>query len=174
VSGFGYTEPVGRSIEWYTPPEVFDWLGLEFDLDPASPPGGLPWIPAARHYTQEDDGLSQPWEGRVWLNPPYGPHIGQWMMKMVQHMNGIALVPARTETNWWHDTVVGASSLILLRKRLTFVTEEGVRGESNAGHGTALIAYGDDCDIALMGSRAQGMRVSLRGPLPNGLQGSLL
>src|ERR1700749_4562127 len=54
----------GDSVEWYPPPGIFEALGLEFDLDPCAPPGGLPWIPAKRFLSIEDDGLTQPWEGR--------------------------------------------------------------------------------------------------------------
>lgn len=57
--------------DYYTPKDVFDALGLEFDLDVSAPPGGVPWVPAKRYYTLEDDGLTQPWFGRVWMNPPY-------------------------------------------------------------------------------------------------------
>src|SRR5690606_35780948 len=52
------------SDDYYTPAWLFDALGLTFDLDVASPPGGVEWVPAARFYTVEDDGLSQPWTGR--------------------------------------------------------------------------------------------------------------
>ena len=59
------------SDDCYTPRWVFDAMGLTFDLDVAAPPGG-PWhVPAARYYTAEDDGLTSPWDGLVWCNPPY-------------------------------------------------------------------------------------------------------
>jgi hypothetical protein len=54
-----------------TPRFVIDALG-PFDLDPC-PPKERPWDTARRHFTEADDGLSRPWKGRVWLNPPYGP-----------------------------------------------------------------------------------------------------
>jgi hypothetical protein len=58
------------SDDYYTPPWIFETLGLTFDLDVASPPGGIDWIPARRYFTIADDGLSQPWQGFVWMNPP--------------------------------------------------------------------------------------------------------
>src|SRR4051812_22584031 len=98
MSGFVHELTMGETVEWYTPPWVFEAIGLRFDLDPASPPGGLPWVPAEHHYSDQDDGLAQPWYGRVWLNPPYGPGIGQWMSKLADHGNGIALVFNRSDT----------------------------------------------------------------------------
>jgi hypothetical protein len=73
-------KPLGRvnhkyvretSDEWFTPKWIFDSMpGVVFDLDPAAPPGGVPWIPARCHYSKVDDGLSQPWYGLCWLNAP--------------------------------------------------------------------------------------------------------
>jgi hypothetical protein len=59
------------SDDYYTPPWIFERMALEFDIDVCAPPDGIAWIPAARYFTQADDGLVQPWEGRVWMNPPY-------------------------------------------------------------------------------------------------------
>ena len=80
------------SDDYYTPKWVFDALGIEFDIDVASPPEG-PWnTPCKRFFTQEDDGLSQKWEGTVFMNPPYsGPT--PWVAKWLEHGDGIALVP---------------------------------------------------------------------------------
>jgi hypothetical protein len=74
--------------EWFTPPEVFDALGIDFDLDPAAPPSGVPWIPANRHFSKADDGLTQPWTGRVWLNPPYGRETRRWLARLAEHGDG--------------------------------------------------------------------------------------
>jgi hypothetical protein len=57
-SGFSHESSKNISVDWYTPEWIFKALGLEFDLDPCSPSGGVPWIPAKRFYTIEDDGLS--------------------------------------------------------------------------------------------------------------------
>ena len=80
------------SDDHYTPPHIFDSLGLTFDLDVASPPGGISWIPTRKYYTQEDDGLSQPWYGRVWMNPPFS-NVTPWLERFIAHGNGVGLVP---------------------------------------------------------------------------------
>jgi hypothetical protein len=65
--GVDYTAPSAG----YTPRWVFDAMRLSFDLDVAAPVGGPRHVPAMRYYTPDDDGLSQPWDGLVWCNPPY-------------------------------------------------------------------------------------------------------
>lgn len=161
----------GDSVEWYTPPGIFAALGLTFDLDPAAPVGGLPWIPAARFYSVEDDGLSQPWAGRVWLNPPYGPRTGDWMRRLAAHGDGIGLVFARTETAWWHETVRCAHAVCFVAGRLTFVDEQRQPGGWNAGAPSALVAYGQACADAVAAA-ALGMTFAVRAVDLDG-QGSL-
>lgn len=85
-----------KNDEWLTPPEIIGALG-EFDLDPCAPVI-RPWDTAYIHYTIQDDGLSKKWQGRVWCNPPFGREAVKWMRRMAEHGNGIALIPARTET----------------------------------------------------------------------------
>ena len=78
----GYHENPGgvvQSNEWYTPPEIFTALKVNFDLDVASPINPIPWIPAEKHFNKNDDGLTQLWYGFVWCNPPYGRETGLWL-----------------------------------------------------------------------------------------------
>jgi hypothetical protein len=93
------------SNDHYTPKWVFDLLNVEFDIDVASPPGGVPWIPAKKYFTQFDDGLTQNWEGFIWCNPPYS-NVQPWVDKMKQHRNGIMLLPM-VKSYWrlsvWND-----------------------------------------------------------------------
>jgi hypothetical protein len=136
----------GETNEWYTPPEIFQSLGCEFDLDAAAPPGGVDWIPAARHYSYLDDGLGQPWEGRVWLNPPYGPHTAPWLGRLAQHGNGIALVFARTDVTWFHTITRDASLVCFVRGRVRFIRAAGPQRKGhNAAAPSCLIAFGDEC-----------------------------
>lgn len=79
------------SDDYYTPRWVFDALALRFDVDVCSPPGGVEWIPADKFYTVADDGLSQRWEGRVWMNPPFSD-CGRWVQRFIEHRNGVCLV----------------------------------------------------------------------------------
>jgi hypothetical protein len=90
---------VGRTSDWYTPPEIFKKLGLTLDLDPCSPGPGH-WVPARQIYTIKDDGLRQPWHGLVFCNPPFGPRNGvvPWLLKFLDHANGIAIVRAGRAT----------------------------------------------------------------------------
>ena len=72
--------------EWLTPPEILAALG-PFDLDPCTP-DAMPWQTAAARYTKRDDGLAQPWRGRVWLNPPFGREAVRWLRKLAAHGDG--------------------------------------------------------------------------------------
>jgi hypothetical protein len=89
------------SDDYYTPAWIFETLGLTFDIDVAAPPGGIPWIPARRYYTMEDDGLAQPWEGLIWMNPPYSSAT-EWVRQFIEHGNGIALLPV-VKSRWFID-----------------------------------------------------------------------
>ena len=76
-------------------------MGVEFDMDVASPGcDSVPWIPAKQHLTHAEDGLTTPWNGFVWCNPPYGLRSGKqkWIEKFVAHGNGVILLPAYTYT----------------------------------------------------------------------------
>ena len=98
-----HTSPVSVKDEWLTPPWLLEKLG-PFDLDPCAPVA-RPWDTAKRHYTIEDNGLLLPWEGRVWLNPPYDKTIGDFITRLRLHGNGLALIYARTDTELWQREV---------------------------------------------------------------------
>jgi hypothetical protein len=130
----------GGSDEWLTPPSLIAALG-EFDLDPCSPGRRRPWDTARKHYGIEDDGLRQPWQGRVWLNPPYA-HSAKWLARLADHGRGTALIFARTETRLWFDHVwPKASGLLFLKGRLRFHYVTGKQADA-AGAPSVLVAYG--------------------------------
>jgi hypothetical protein len=140
-----------KSDEWLTPPEILNALG-EFDLDPCSPIN-RPWDTAANHYTITDDGLSKPWRGRIWCNPPFGREALKWLRRMVSHGNGVALIPARTETAMFYETVWGvASGVLFLKHRPHFYYVDGSRAPFNSGAPIALVAYGKENLNALFDS----------------------
>lgn len=132
---------------WLTPPFVIDALGGadSFDLDPATPPF-QPWPTARARYTEADDGLSLPWFGRVWLNPPYSrPAFTRFMRRMADHDQGVALIFARTETREFFGSVwERAAGLLFLRGRLSFHRPDGSVGTANSGAPSVLCAYGPD------------------------------
>lgn len=149
---------------WLTPRPVLEALG-PFDLDPCAPPV-QPWPTAARRYTEADDGLLQPWDGRVWLNPPYSrPAYSRFMARMAGHGWGTALVFARTETRDFFDHVWrAADALLFLEGRLYFHHADGRRAAANAGAPSVLCAYGaEDADI-LASCGLNGQFVPLRLP----------
>jgi hypothetical protein len=140
-----------KNDEWLTPPEILRALGA-FDLDPCAPIT-RPWDTANMHYTREDDGLSKEWRGRVWLNPPFGREAVKWLRKLVQHGDGIALVPARTETAMFYECVWNvADAVCFIKGRPHFHSVDGARASANSGAPICLIAYGVSNARVLLGS----------------------
>lgn len=160
--GFSHESQKNVSVDWYTPKWIFDELNLEFDLDPCSPIGGISWIPTKKYFAlPESDGMKLSWEGRVWLNPPYGKETKGFLEKMHGHRNGVALVFARTDCAWFHDFVAKADAILFLRGRVKFVDGLGATGGSGAGSGSMLIAWGEDNVAALQRMSSFGKLVRL-------------
>ncbi len=114
--------------------------------------------------TTEDDGLTAPWHGRVWLNPPYGDSVGKWCKRLALHGRGTLLIFARTETSWWHEHIwPRATAILFLRGRLYFCRPDGFSSEHNAGGPSALVAYGDhDAEILERQKEIEGRYVCLK------------
>lgn len=114
--------------EHYTPSAIVDavvkLLG-NIDLDPCSNSHDAPNVPAVAHYTKDDDGLQQFWDGRVYLNPPYGRGIDLWIGKLLEAyaarnvVEAVALLPARPDTQWWQ--LLRDHPCCFVTGRLTFV-----------------------------------------------------
>ena len=160
---------VGASDEWFTPPEIFDALGLRFDLDPAWSSSPHCAVPCARAYAKDcgADGLANPWRGLVWLNPPFGGRFGHvpWCIKFFEHGNGIALIRAYTSSSWWHDLMPRAEMILFPRGKTKFIRGTDMRNEKTGeiypagsrgvapGHGVALIGAGSAACRALTTSK---------------------
>ena len=145
---------IGASNDWFTPPEIFKSLSLRFDLDPCSPGPGH-WVPAGKIFTREDDGLSKPWGGLVFMNPPFGGRNGHvpWLKKFLGHGNGIAIVRAYTSSGWWHQYMPRAEGLLFPRGKTKFIRPDGSVGRA-PGHGIVLIGMGE---VALSAMRGSGL-----------------
>jgi len=111
-----------RSDDWETPQELFDELNNEFsfDLDVCATEENTK---CQRFYTKEVNGLKQCWEGTCWMNPPYGRAIIDWVKKAYESALAgaivVCLVPARTDTRWWHDYCM-KGEIRFIRGRLKF------------------------------------------------------
>lgn len=138
----------GQTNDWLTTPELLEALGT-FDIDPCAHPS-QPWKTATTMIAPPQDGLIAQWEGRVFLNPPYGSQITLWLEKLANHGNGIALVPARTEVESWFWTHIweAANAILFIKGRLYFRKPDGSKA-GNAGHGSVLAAYGKNNVAAL-------------------------
>lgn len=136
----GHERPFrGATDDWLTPPHILKALG-KFDLDPCASLQQSKKT-ANRKFTINDDGLSQDWFGRVWLNPPYGEQTERWLAKLAKHGNGIALVYARTETKMFFDHVWdSASGIFFLKGRLSFGSPDN-SSDGQAGAPSVLISY---------------------------------
>lgn len=117
-------------MNWCTPKKLFEELDREFNfvLDPAATKKSAK---CKMYYTEETDGLSQDWNigGSVFCNPPYGKDISKWVKKAyTESQKGITvvlLIPARTDTKYFHDYIYGTAEIRFVRGRLRFTDEEG-------------------------------------------------
>lgn len=146
----GYWEQNGASDEWYTPRYIFDALDVTFDLDVAAPEQRT-HVPAISKAVSA--GLSVPWKGFVWMNPPFGGRNGPvpWLDKFFEHGNGIALTPDRTSTDWWQDAAQKSDAICFVRGKIKFERPDGSVGKSPS-NGTTLFAAGDRAVAALVWS----------------------
>ena len=107
---------------WYTPQDFFKKYDdvYKFETDVCATDDNAK---CTKYYTEEMDGLSQEWRGVCWMNPPYGRTIGKWMKKAYESsLSGatvVCLVPARTDTNWWHDYAM-KGDIEFIKGRLKF------------------------------------------------------
>lgn len=111
-----------KSNEWATPQDFFDQLNQEFHftLDPCATKENAK---CAKFYTQEDNGLAQSWDNEiVFCNPPYGREIKKWVKKASEATGGVVvlLIPARTDTTYFHDYIYNKSEIRFIRGRLKF------------------------------------------------------
>lgn len=141
-------QPDGKD-EWLTPREIL-WAvgegfnGEMFDLDPCAPIK-RPWEMAKKHYTEQDNGMILPWEGRVWCNPPY-KEAAAWLGRCAEHGNCIAMVFARTETRMFFDHVWTADAVLFLKGRVTFRHVDGSKPKFTGGGPSCLVAWGE-CNV---------------------------
>lgn len=158
----------GETDNWLTPPEIISALG-PFDLDPCSP-DPRPWPTADCHFTKEMNGLSLPWHGSVWVNPPYGPETGLWLERLARHGKGFALIFARTETEMFHRWVwQEADGILFFEGRLHFYRPDGTRATDNAGGPSCLASYGQQATQRLKESKLQGKVIRLDREAPRGV-----
>lgn len=143
--GFGFEKPNdGKSHDWLTPPRLIEMLGT-FDLDPCASVKqvtGEVTPCAANMYAPPQDGLSLPWQGRCWLNPPYGPHVDAWATRLKEHGNGILLIFNRSETDAWRKIWASGDGFLLPHGRCCFYTPDGKRAKSGTAP-SALVAFGE-------------------------------
>ena len=130
------------SDRWSTPDGIFKMLDMEFGftMDVCAEK----WNAKCNRYlTPEIDGLSVEWYGVCWMNPPYGREIGKWIQKAHEESargaEVVCLVPARTETEWWHKYCMRAHEIRFVRKRIHFEDPDGRSGRPRFG--SAIVVF---------------------------------
>ena len=120
-----------KSSDWCTPQKIIDrTIGLfgKIDLDPCSDNPFQPNVPALNHFSKDDDSLNKEWFGKVYMNPPYGRGLTNWTNKLKQEYEttrveqAIALIPSRTDTEWFEE--LESYPRCFIRGRLRFSNQE--------------------------------------------------
>ena len=138
-----------RSEDWATPQGLFDKLDrfFDFQLDVCASKDNHK---CHQYFSIQEDGLSQKWSSykRIWMNPPYGKGIEKWMQKAYcEAQEGaiiVCLVPARTDTRWWHNWVNGKAHVHFIKGRLKYGN-----AKRSAPFPSAIIVYGIDINAML-------------------------
>ncbi len=109
--------------EWETPQDLFDKLNKEFKftIDVCATKENTK---CKLFYSKKEDGLKREWRVRCWMNPPYGRVIGEWVKKAYESAQKgalvVALLPARTDTKWFHDYIYNKAEIRFIKGRLKF------------------------------------------------------
>jgi site-specific DNA-methyltransferase (adenine-specific) len=133
-----------EDMTWETPQDFFDELNKEFNftLDPCATKENAK---CKKYFTKEDNGLVQDWGGyRVFCNPPYGREIGKWVYKCLAEVcNGcqiaVMLIPARTDTRYFHDYIYHKAEIRFIRGRLKFVGKQ--KGSGSAPFPSMVVIF---------------------------------
>lgn len=129
--------------EWYTPPEHLELVRRALggiDLDPASCEAAQANVKAERFFSEAEDGLSQSWHGRVFLNPPYSqPKVGLFLDKLLSSYNhgvtaAVTLTTNNTDTDWFQGLAFAAHAICFTDGRISFIAPDGRKPSPNQGH----------------------------------------
>ena len=141
--------------EWYTPPAFLDSARQAMggiDLDPSSNSIANENVGAAEYFTRDDDGLSKPWSGRVWMNPPYEKKVvDAFAAKLVEEFEAgrvsqaITLTNNSTDTLWFHHMLGSCAAVCLVRGRIRFLSPDGEKGAPLQGQ--TLMYFGDNAQM---------------------------
>jgi len=132
-----------EKMDWGTPQFLYDQLDAEFGFNVDVCAHELNHK-CYNYFTEDDDGLSLDWVGTCWMNPPYGREIGKWIKKAYEEsLRGatvVCLIPSRTDTKYWHDYVMNAAEIRLVKGRIKFVHSEELHSAS-APFPSAIIVF---------------------------------
>jgi len=136
----------------FTPPEIFEALNLQFDLDPCAAEIGKfrGFVPAKRYYTQADDGLAKPWKGLVFMNCPWTGRHAQvpWIEKFIAHGNGLGICLAYTSADWFQRLMPGMDVICFPKGKTRYILPNGQR-DGSPPMGSVLFAIGEEGSRAL-------------------------
>ena len=141
----------GKKMDWCTPIDFFNELNKEFNfvLDAAATDETAK---CKDYFTPETDGLKQSWkrtDGAVFCNPPYGREIGKWVKKAYEESTKhdttiVLLIPARTDTTYFHNYIYKRAEIRFIRGRLKFTDENGIAGDT-APFPSMVVIYNGRC-----------------------------
>lgn len=144
TAAVGYMARAAKA-DWRTPVAVLDLVREVFrgriDTDPCASPDPDDWFAEVNYAAPGQDGLEEAWAGRVFVNPPFGD-LDRWAAacRRAHATRGcevILLLPARTDTAYWHEEIVTANAVCFWRGRMRFVG-----APANAPFPTALVYWG--------------------------------
>ena len=112
-----------KTDQWSTPQDFFNELDKEFGFTLDVCADDINTKVLSRYFTKEHDGLLQKWDHEIaWMNPPYGREIGKWVKKASEAQGGVVvcLLPARTDTKWFHEYIYKKTEIRFIKGRLKF------------------------------------------------------